>query len=295
MTGYGRGQAALGTAAYVVELRAVNHRFLDLRVRSDPELAGETYVLETHVRKLCVRGRIDVTARLEGKPTASFAIDRERARAAFAELRALRDELAPDEPLPLTLLSGLPALFGESRGPSAELRLSAAERAVQAACAELQRMRAVEGEALRDDLDRRSARALELVEQIAETTADQTAQIRAKLMARVHKLLEGASELPVDQGRLELEIALAADRADVTEELTRLRSHFGQLRELLAESPSADHSPEPVGRKLDFLLQELGREANTTGAKIAEVRAAAHVLELKAELERMREQVQNVL
>src|SRR5262245_14682966 len=141
MTGYGRGQAALGPATYVVELRAVNHRFLDLRVRTDPELSSETHVLEAHVRKLAVRGRIDVTARLEGKPSAAIAIDRDRARAAFAELRALRDELAPNEPLPLTLLSGLPALFGESRGPSAELRLAAAETAVQAACAELQRMR----------------------------------------------------------------------------------------------------------------------------------------------------------
>ncbi|HKU40782.1 MAG TPA: DUF1732 domain-containing protein [Polyangiales bacterium] len=289
MTGYGRGQAALGTATYVVELRAVNHRFLDLRVRTDPELSGESHVLEAHVRKLALRGRIDISARLEGKPPGAIAIDRDRARAAFAELRALRDELAPDEPLPLTLLSSLPALFGESRGPSAELRLAAAERAVQAACAELQRMRAVEGQALREDLDKRSARALELVEQIAAVTADQGAQIRAKLLTRIHKLLEGSSDMPLDAGRLELEVALAADRADVTEELTRLRSHLAQLRELSAESP------EPVGRKLDFLLQEMGREANTTGAKIAEVRAAAHVLELKAELERMREQVQNVL
>lgn len=290
MTGYGRGQAALGAATYVVELRAVNHRYLDLRVRTDPELSGESHVLESHVRKLCVRGRIDVSARLEGKLSAAPRIDRDRARAAFAELRALRDELAPDEPLPLSLLSGLPSLFSDGGAPSAELRLAAAEQAVRAACDDLHQMRGIEGLALMRDLDRRAAHALDEVEQIAVTTADQTALIRAKLLTRIHKLLEGTTDVPLDPGRLELEVALAADRADVTEELTRMRSHLGQLRSLLAGA-----GDEPIGRKLEFLLQELGRESNTAGAKIAEVRAAAHVLEVKAELERMREQVQNVL
>jgi uncharacterized protein (TIGR00255 family) len=111
-----------------------------------------------------------------------------------------------------------------------------------------------------------------------------------KLSARLRKLLEGATDIPLDPGRLELEVALLADRTDVSEELTRLRSHMAQLRELLA-----DTGPDPVGRKLEFLVQELGREANTVGAKIADARAAQHVLEVKAELERMREQVQNVL
>jgi uncharacterized protein (TIGR00255 family) len=290
MTGYGRGQAALGSATYVVELRAVNHRYLDLRVRTDPELAGESHALEAHVRKLAVRGRIDVSARLEGKLGGALTIDRSRARTAFAELRALRDELAPDEPLPLTLLSGLPALFSETGAPSPELRLAAAQQAVQSACDDLYKMRAIEGLALQRDLDRRAAHALDEVEQIALATAGQSALIRAKLLTRIHKLLEGTTDVPLDPGRLELEVALAADRADVTEELTRMRSHLAQLRALLAEPGT-----EPIGRKLEFLLQELGRESNTAGAKIAEVRAATHVLEVKAELERMREQVQNVL
>ena len=290
MTGYGRGQAALGAAQYVVELRALNHRYLDLRVRTDPELSADTHVLEAHVRKAAVRGRIDVSARLEGRLGGTLTIDRARARAAFAELSALRDELAPDEPLPLTLLSGLPALFSETGAPSAQLRQSAAAQAVQAACDDLQAMRAAEGLALQRDLDRRATHVLAQVELIATASAGQSALTRAKLLARIQKLLEGTTDVPLDPGRLELEVALAADRADVSEELTRMRSHLAQLRALLAEPGS-----EPIGRKLEFLLQELGRESNTTGAKIAEVRAASHVLEVKAELERMREQVQNVL
>lgn len=290
MTGYGRGHAPLGRGSFVVEIRAVNHRFLDLRVRVDSELAAEQHVIEAYLRKHVLRGRVDVTARLEGKLGTNIVLDRARARAAFAELIALRDELAPNDSIPLSLLSGVPALFGEAGAPPPELRLEAAEQAVRMACADLAQMRSLEGSALAADLTRRAAGLLHNVEQIAGATVNQSATLRDKLTARVKKLLEGATDIPLDAGRLELEVALLADRTDVSEELTRLRSHLAQLREILA-----DTGAEPVGRKLEFLIQELGREANTVGAKIADARAAQHVLEVKAELERMREQVQNVL
>src|SRR3954452_18114007 len=145
LTGYGRGHAPLGRGSFVVEIRAVNHRFLDLRVRADSELAAEQHVLEAYVRKHVLRGRVDVTARLEGKLGADVVLDRARARAAFAELIALRDELAPNDPIPLSLLSGVPALFSEVGAPAPEERLVAAEEAVQLACADLAHMRRVEG------------------------------------------------------------------------------------------------------------------------------------------------------
>lgn len=290
MTGYGRGHAPLGRGSFVVEIRAVNHRFLDLRVRVDSELAAEQHVLETYVRKHVVRGRVDVSARLEGKLGTDVVLDRARARTAFAELIALRDELAPNDPVPLTLLAGVPALFSEIGAPIAEARLTAAEHAVQMACADLERMRTQEGASLAVDLAQRAAGLLDCVEQIAAATHNQSAVLREKLSARVRKLLAGATDIPLDPGRLELEVSMLADRTDVSEELTRLRSHLAQLRELLGS-----RGGEPVGRKLEFLLQELGREANTVGAKVADAGAAQHVLEVKAELERMREQVQNVL
>jgi uncharacterized protein (TIGR00255 family) len=290
MTGYGRGHASLGRGSFVVEIRAVNHRFLDLRARVDAELAAETHVLEAYVRKHVLRGRVDLSARLEGKLGTDVVLDRGRARAAFAELIALRDELAPNEPVPLSLLSGVPALFSEIGAPPADARLAAAEHAVQMACEDLAHMRTVEGAALAADLTARAASLLGHVDQIAGATVNQAAMLRDKLSARVRKLLEQTSDMPLDAGRLELEVALLADRTDVSEELTRMRSHVAQLRELLA-----DTGPDPVGRKLEFLIQELSREANTAGAKIADAAAAYHVLEVKAELERMREQVQNVL
>ena len=288
MTGYGRGHAPLARRVLVVEIRALNHRFLDLRMRADNELGAEAHLIESYVRKHVVRGRIDVSARVEGKLGGDLVLDHTRARAAFAELCALRDELAPNEPVPLQLLAGVPALFSEAGAPAAEARLAAAEHAVQMACADLVRMRTVEGAVLAADLERRAAGLLQNVERVGVATVDQPAAIREKLSARLRKLLEGAADMPLDAGRLELEVALLADRTDVSEELTRLRSHVAQLRGLLGD-------PDPVGRKLEFLIQELSREANTVGAKIADAAVAPHVLEIKAELERMREQVQNVL
>jgi uncharacterized protein (TIGR00255 family) len=289
MTGYGRGVSPLGRGQFVVEVRAVNHRFLDLRVRVDSEVASETGLIEDHVRKHVTRGRVDVSVRLEGKLGGELVLDRSRARAAFAELRALRDELAPTEPVPLSLLSGVPALFSESGMPAAEERAVAAQQAVRAACEDLLRMRRIEGAALQRDLTSRAGNLSDWLDKIEPLAAGQSALHRDKLQLRIAKLLEG-SQASLDRDRLELEVALMADRADVSEELTRLRSHLAQLGTMLAGD-----SGEPIGRKLEFLMQELGREANTAGAKIAHVTAAHHILDIKAELERMREQVQNVV
>jgi uncharacterized protein (TIGR00255 family) len=289
MTGYGRGHAPLGPAQFIVEVRAVNHRFLDLRVRGDAELSGETGMIEEYVRKHVGRGRVDVNARLDGKLHGALSLDRERARAAFAALCALRDELAPAEPVPLTLLSGVPGLFSEAGAPDASARAQAAKLAVSSACDALLRMRGAEGEALRLDLLARTRKLANHIEALKLSAADQSQRMRDKLKQRLTRLIEG-SERSLDPGRLELEVALLADRADVSEELTRLASHVAQLDALLTRD-----DPEPVGRKLEFILQELGREANTAGAKVADAAAAQHVLEIKAELERMREQVQNVV
>lgn len=289
MTGYGRGHAPLGPAQFVVEVRAVNHRFLDLRVRADSELSGETAMIEEYVRKHVGRGRVDVAARLDGKLHGALALDRERARAAFAALCALRDELAPTDPVPLTLLSGVPGLFSEAGAPDADARALAARQAVRSACEALVRMRKTEGEALRVDLLGRTRKLADHVAALKLTAADQSERTRDKLKQRLARLIEG-SERMLDPGRLELEVALLADRADVSEELTRLASHVAQLDALLTRD-----EPEPIGRKLEFILQELGREANTAGAKVADAAAGQHILEIKAELERMREQVQNVV
>ena len=288
MTGFGIGDAPLGDGRVTVELRALNHRFLDVRVRLPEELNDQSFFIEQLARESLARGRFDVGVRLEGAalPPPLFSI--ERARALYRGLCQLRDELAPGTDLPITALTGMPDLVttpttADSVGARASLKA-----AFEAALARLDEMRLHEGEALTRELRTRldSARRLRLI--IATRGSEMLEGYRMRLRDRLGRLLS-ESGVQLDPGRLEAEIVILADRSDVTEELVRLESHFEQFSRLLELETGA-----PVGRRLDFLLQEIGRESNTIGAKSQDAPIAHLVVEMKAELERIREQVQNV-
>jgi uncharacterized protein (TIGR00255 family) len=290
MTGYGRGSAPLGPRQIIVDVRTVNHRFLELRLHVSHELASQSATIEDCVRQYTLRGRVDVTVRLEGAPLGAISLDHGRARAAFDALRELRDQLAPSDPLPLGLLSSVPGLFRETAGADESQRDQACLAAAQAACRELLVMRRAEGGRLADDLLRRGARISGQLEALTPTLPRLVEQQRLKLSSRIAQLLS-ATQVTLDHGRLEHEVALLADRADVSEELTRLSAHAAAIEALLR----TDSEHEPVGHRLDFLLQEMSREANTAAAKLPDAAATQTMLEVKAELLRMREQVQNVL
>jgi uncharacterized protein (TIGR00255 family) len=260
-----------------------------VRLHLSSELVSEAAGIEDCVRQSAQRGRIDVNARLEGPLLGAVVLDTSRAQAAFEALRALRDRLAPGEPLPLGLLASVPGLFRESGGLDEGQRAGACLGATQAACRQLEGMRRAEGQRLGHDLLGRVVRISERLDALAPQLANLSGQQRDKLRARLSHLLAG-SNTPLDPGRLEHELALLADRADITEELTRLRAHASALEQLLAAEML-----EGVGHRLDFLLQEMGREANTAATKLPDVAATQAMIEIKAELLRMREQVQNVL
>lgn len=287
MTGHGSGSAHVGPATVVVEVRAVNHRFLDVRARLPGPLAEHGPAAEDVARKLLERGHVEIGGRYEGALGGQVMLDRARAREALAQLGALRDELTPHEPLPLSLLAVVPELFGQRSGAASEEVRAAVTEASTAACAAVSAMRAVEGRALALDLLARVDRIETLAAVLKSRTGDLSSRVRSRLQERIATLLEG-STVALDRGRLEHEVALLADRADVSEELTRLHSHCAQVR-------AAVDQDGPVGRRLEFLLQELGREVNTLGSKVADLDVTSAVVELKVELERMREQVQNVL
>jgi uncharacterized protein (TIGR00255 family) len=287
MTGFGVGEAPLGPTRLVVEMRAFNHRFLDVRVRMQAELGDLAALAEDVVRRQLDRGRIEVAARIDGEALVAPKLDVARARAAFAELCTLRDELRPGEPVPLSLLASVPDLFASRWVPPAEEAREALAAAAERAIAALSEMRAREGTALAADMRARLDTICRRVSDLRERAPSLVDQQRRRLEERIERLLrEGA--VPVDPARLEQEVVFYADRVDVTEELTRLSSHCAQFRELMAGDERA------IGRRLDFLLQEMNREANTIGSKIADVDVARQVVEVKAELERLREQVQNV-
>jgi uncharacterized protein (TIGR00255 family) len=289
MTGYGRGTSPLGSAVLTVNVRSVNHRFLELRLHLAPELSSLAAVLEESVRASLSRGRIDVSARVDGPPPRSVQLDHARARAAFAELQALQRELEPSQPLPLSLLSSVPGLFREAGGPGDAATEQACRAAAEEACRELLAMRRAEGTRLARDL---GARCQHITRELQALTPTLPALVRAqqeKLRVRIAQLL-GPGGPNLDAGRIEHEIAVLADRADISEELTRLDAHASALMPLLEGT-----SDEAVGHRLDFLLQEMTREANTSAAKLPDAASTQVMLAIKAELLRMREQVQNVL
>jgi len=285
MTGFGCGEAELDGNKLTCELRALNHRFLDVRVRMPEELASHAFFTEQLARERLSRGRFDVGVRLDDRvPKTRFSVA--RARQVYEGLLRLRDELAPGTDVPIAALASLPQLLLDTSRSSNDGLEQALSTAFEGALRGLDEMREREGQALARELRER----LEALRGLADgaRTMSQGAPERQllRLRERVARLL-GELGVSPDSGRLETELALLADRSDVTEELVRLESHCEQFEALLADSA-------PVGRRLEFLLQEMSREANTLGSKSQDVRLSHLVVDIKSQLEKIREQVQNV-
>ena len=288
MTGYGSGRAALGEGHVVLDLRTVNHRFLDVRVRLPSRIQGRTPTVDRVIRARLERGRVDVSARFEGQTLPQPALDLDRARAVYGELAALRDALNPDEPLPLALLSSVPDLFVSNRSIDEEALDRSLERAAEAACDAVMVMRDKEGDALAAEFGTRLSELGASIGALKIAVPEMVEGRRARLRDRLDALLAGA-DAKLEPARLEQEIAVLADRSDVAEELVRLDSHRNQMLELI------ENSSAPVGKRIDFLLQEMAREANTIGSKVQDGAMTTHVIALKVCVEQMREQGQNVL
>ena len=285
MTGFGCGEAELDGNKLTCELRALNHRFLDVRVRMPDELASQAFFVEQLARERLSRGRFDVGVRLEdGGGVARFSPA--RARAVYESLLQLRDELAPGTDVPIAALASLPQLLVEAPRTGTRGLEAALQKGFAAALTRLDEMRAREGQALARELAERLATLRSLTASAKTLSLGAAERQLARLRERVARLLSDMANAP-DAGRLETELALMADRSDVTEELVRLGSHFDQFEALLAD-------PEPVGRRLEFLLQEMSREANTLGSKSQDVKLSHLVVDIKSQLEKIREQVQNV-
>jgi uncharacterized protein (TIGR00255 family) len=286
MTGFGLGEASLGGGKLAVEIRGVNHRFLDVRVRVPRELGDLAAFVEQVAREKLSRGRYEVALRVDGVSLGVPVLDRERARAAFLALTELRDELAPGSEVPLSLLGAIPDLFVSSVDRELDRLREATRIAFDASVKALDIMRAQEGAAMREDLLRRLDSVRRRARDVAGRAPDVVEAHRKRLGERAERF-RASAEIEVDPSRLAQEVALFAERSDICEELTRLESHCAQFGRLLA-------ADEAVGRRLDFLLQEMAREANTVGAKSPDAAISHAIVEVKAEIERMREQVQNV-
>jgi uncharacterized protein (TIGR00255 family) len=286
MTGFGSCRAAVGGEELDVEARSVNHKFCEVKARLPRELSAlETDVVRM-VKERLARGGVEVSVRRGGAaasfaPRVDVALAESYARA-FAEIQARLS--LPGHVALADVISADGVVRLEERQVDLDSAREALRRALGPALDALLAMRAREGEALSRDLAGRLDVVDGAVARIDELVPRSVEHHRARLSERVAELSRG---VPVDPARLAQEVALFADRTDVTEEVTRLRSHVAQARTLLGVA-------EPAGRKLDFLVQEMHREANTMGSKSQSAEIAALVVTLKAEIERMREQVQNV-
>jgi uncharacterized protein (TIGR00255 family) len=251
-------------------------------------LVDHSGAVEELLREHLVRGRIEAIARVEGNAAPQPTLDLARARAAYRDLCTLRDELRPDETVPLSLLASVPDLFSTDANAGLDSQRDALVTATKAACDELQQMRRREGLALADHLRERLAQLRANVAKVRDLCPRAVDRLRGRLRERIERLLS-ERDVPLDPGRLEHEVVLYAERSDVAEEIARLGAHCDQFMELMEKD-------EPqLGRRLDFLLQEMAREVNTLGAKIPDAETTPVVIEMKADVERMREQVQNVL
>jgi len=288
MTGFGRGEARRDGVSWAVECASVNRKQLEVAVSLPREL-GE---LEANVRNLVAagvsRGRVNVTVRSESlADTSSNAVnvDHGLAQQYYHALHALAVKLAIPAEVSLHDLMRLPGVVGlQQAETSAEQAWPLIEEAVGAALKQMNLMRETEGTHLREDMEERMSRIEALLTSIREKAVT-VPEAQRKLLRQ--RLEDAGLPLPLDDERLVKEIALFADRTDISEELSRAASHVKQFRAYLA-------SGEPVGRSLDFLMQEFFREFNTMGSKCNNAEIAHHVVTAKTELEKIREQAQNV-
>ena len=287
MTGFGKGEAATPNGNFLVEIRSVNHRYGEISVR----MPRTFYAFENEVKRLAAsvlkRGKIDISVQWDESAAsrAALQLDMAVARSYHDAYARLAKELNLPQDAPPSFIMSQKGVMKDVAGSIDETELQPhLLSAVKDAVAALDAMRTREGEALADDLKGRRAQIAEWTAQIGERVPLMVTDYRQKLKSRLEQLLEGAE---MDEARLAQEVALLADRCDITEELVRLASHFSQFDEALRSS-------EPVGRKLDFLMQELNREVNTIGSKSNDAGITNLVIQIKAEMEKMREQVQNV-
>lgn len=286
MTGYGQAEGPVGNVRVLVEVRTVNHRFFSPSIKL-PSVFGrwEAEVREA-MRVRVARGHVTLSARFERAESNTAGINEARFAEVVEELRRLRERHQLDGDVDLAAVLRMPDVISSARdeeptGTSAELIA-----VVQGALAQLDAARADEGRRLADVLDARLAAVAEAVARIAARAPERLAAQRDRLRTSVRELAEGVA---VDEQRLAQEVAILADRLDVSEELDRFASHITAFRETLA-APGG----EPVGKRLGFLLQELLREANTTGSKAADAVIVQDVIGIKEELKRLREQVENL-
>ena len=287
MTGYGRAVETIDGREITAELRSVNNRYLDCTVKMPRIYAFAEDSVKTHVKSAISRGKVDVfiAVNVMEDMQMRISVNHPVLEGYLSAMRSIASDYGVRDDISVTALSRLPDVFVVEKAEEDEEKLtqdilSVVDKALEKFTA----MRTTEGAALEADLRGRAATILTLVEKVEQRSPVTLAEYRARLTEKMQEVLQSTT---IDEGRILQEAAIYADKIAVDEETVRLRSHLDQLEQMLT-------SGGPIGRKLDFLLQEFNRESNTIGSKGNDLEQARTVVELKAELEKIREQTQNI-
>lgn len=288
MTGFGRGESENKQYKIVIEIKSVNHRYNDIIIKMPKKLNILEEKMKAKIKNYVNRGRVEVFVNFEESEADNFVITPNYTvlDQYVSALEAIKDRYMVVDDMGVSLLARYPdALKVEFEEADEDLIWTLMESALTGALENLKVMRQVEGVKLKEDTISRVTVIRGIVKEIEKLAPDIVATHKEKMLERIKDLLDGTIE--VDEQRIAMEIAVFSDKTNITEEIVRLESHFEQLVNILDES-------KPVGRKLDFLIQEINREVNTIGSKSPDIDISNYVVDMKSEVEKIREQIQNI-
>ena len=289
MTGFGRGEYTDGKRSIIAEIKSVNHRYSDITIKMPRRYTFAEDKIKNAVKDKIRRGKVDVSIIVENitENDVNIKLNTMLAKQYYDNLTELKGEFDLSGDISLQFLASLPDVMKAIPDVEDEEEITKAIlEAVSEAAANLEKMRAVEGEKLAEDLISKGEHVKEILDKIAERAPQVVVDYTAKLKERIQDLLGSSVQVPED--RILVEAAVFADKCAIDEEITRLNSHLDQLKSII------EKSSQPDGKKLDFLVQEMNREANTIGSKANDITITNYMLEIKSEIEKIREQVQNI-
>lgn len=287
MTGFGRGEHEEFGRSYIVEIKSVNHRYSDISVKLPKQLSYLEDTIRKFVSEHISRGKIDVyiTQNKYSEDEIRVTVDHALASSYIKALHELRDTYKLEDDVSVSNVSKFPDLLTVDRVEDDKDKVwNTLSAAIEESLENLTKMREMEGRKLFEDLSNRAKYIKSVVDEINKRSPVVVQEYKTKLEERIKQLL---GDIPVDETRLAQEVAIFADKSSITEEVVRLYSHLDQLLSILNEDV-------PVGRKLDFLVQEMNREINTIGSKASDIIITRYVVEVKSEIEKIREQIQNI-
>lgn len=289
MTGFGRGFDSGERYSVTVEIKTVNNRFLDVNLR----LPGDLQHIETNIKRIITqrltRGRVDVSLTFDRESEVAYELNKPMIAGYVAALRELKSEFDLAGEPDVNSIARMPNVMVSKKAEATEDGFIAGiEKALSLALDDLEKMRGTEGQALTKELESRLSEIARLLPDIEVEAEGVVEEYRQKLSKRIGDMLQkSGAQIELDQGRLAQEVAYLAERADISEEIARLKAHIDQYRAIMGED-------KDVGKRLDFLTQELNREANTITSKTGNLKIKENALAIKSEVEKIREQIQNI-